>query len=58
MITLYVTIFFQSSMGASITAEQVASKIPADADAAYVRIDKNAIWWVRGKETGMVDIWE
>lgn len=37
--------------------EQVAAKVPADAEAVYVRVDQNTIWWVRGNEDGAVEIW-
>ena len=27
-------------------------------DAAYVRADENAIYWVRGEENGSIRLWE
>ena len=50
-------IIIQSPLGGEITPEQVRAKIPADADKAYVRVDQNTIWWVRGEESGGVIIW-
>lgn len=50
-------IYIQSPMGGNITPEEVAAKVPADADAVYVRVDQNTIWWVRGEEYGAVEIW-
>lgn len=47
----------QSPYGGEITPEQVLARIPADADACYVRVDQNTIWWVRGNESGAVMIW-
>ena len=51
-------IYIQSPMGGNITPEEVAAKMPKGAERAYVRVDQNLIWWVRGDETGSVEIWE
>ena len=51
-------IFIQSPMGGNITPEAIGRKIPADAECAYVRVDQNRIWWVRGEEYGSVVIWD
>ena len=51
-------IYIQSPMGGDITPEQVAAKMPEDAEACYVRVDQNLIWWIRGNETGAVRIWD
>ncbi len=51
-------IFIQSPLGGNITPEAVARKVPADAECAYVRVDQNLIWWVRGVEYGSVVIWD
>lgn len=29
----------------------------SDADSIYVRVDPNAAYWVKGKETGKVELW-
>ena len=50
-------IIIQSPMGGSISAEAIAAKIPKDADSVYVRVDENMLYWVRGFETGAVNIW-
>jgi len=50
-------IYIQSPLGGNITPEEVAAKMPAGAESAYVRVDQNLIWWVRGDETGAVEIW-
>ena len=31
--------------------------MPAGTESCYVRVDQNLIWWVRGEETGAVEIW-
>ena len=51
-------IIVQSPMGGNITAEEIAAKIPAGADSVFVRVDQNKLWWIKGEETGSVDIWE
>ena len=50
-------IYVQSPLGGNITPEQILAKIPADAEACFVRVDQNTIWWIRGEETGAVIIW-
>ena len=50
-------IIVQSPMGGNITAEKIAAKIPAGADSVFVRVDQNKLWWIKGEETGSVDIW-
>ena len=51
-------IIVQSPMGGNITTEEIAAKIPAGADSVFVRVDQNKLWWIKGEETGSVDIWE
>ena len=50
-------IIIQSPMGGSISTDAIAAKIPQDADSVYVRVDENMLYWVRGSETGAVNIW-
>ena len=52
------TIKFQSPMGGEITPEEIAAKVPKDAENVYVRIDENKIYWVTKQETGSVEIWK
>ena len=28
-----------------------------DAETVFVRVDQNKLWWIKGEETGSVDIW-
>ena len=46
----------QSPMGGSITPEEILAKV-GPADRIYVRVDENKAYWVRGEETGSVDLW-
>ena len=50
-------IIVQSPMGGNITAEEIASKLPKGAETVFVRVDQNKLWWIKGEETGSVDIW-
>ena len=44
-------------MGGEINTDQVIKKLPKGVDCVFVRVDQNLIWWVRGEETGAVEIW-
>ena len=50
-------IIIQSPMGGEITPEQVIAKLPVGVDCVFIRVDQNKLWWIRGEETGNVDIW-
>ena len=51
-------VVIQSPMGGSVTAEEIAAKLPKGTTDVYVRIDENKLYWVRKNgETGSVDIW-
>ena len=43
-------------MGGEITPEDILSRV-GDVDKVYVRLDQNAIYWVKGEETGAINIW-
>ncbi len=51
-------IIVQSPMGGNITAEEIAAKLPDGAETVFVRVDQNKLWWIRGEETGSVEIWD
>ena len=51
-------IYVQSPLGGNITPEEIETKIPEDADCVFVRVDQNKLWWLRGEESGSVDIWD
>lgn len=46
----------QSPLGGSITPEEILSKT-GPVDSVYIRVDENKAYWVRGEETGSVDLW-
>ena len=52
-----VKLVIQSTMGGSITAEEVLAKIPAGAETVYVKPEENKAYWVKGSESGSVDLW-
>lgn len=47
----------QSPMGGNITPEEILAKV-GKADKIYIRVDENKAYWVRGNETGSVDLWD
>ena len=49
-------IIVQSQDGREITPEEIISRV-SKADHIYVRVDHNAAYWVRGEETGKVELW-
>ena len=50
-------VIIQSPMGGNITPDEILAKV-GKADKIYVRVDENKAYWVRGKETGSVDLWD
>ena len=51
-------IVIQSPLGGEITPEQIVAKLPVGVDCVFVRVDQNKLWWIRGEETGNVEIWD
>ena len=51
------TIHIQSMLGGTITVEDIKSRIPADAEKIYIKPEENKAYWVKGGETGDVDLW-
>ena len=52
-----VDIVIQSPMGGEITAEEILAKLPLPVDKVYIRVDQNAAYWVKGDESGAVNLW-
>lgn len=50
-------IYVQSPMGGNITPEEIAAKLPEGTESVFVRVDQNKLWWIKGEESGSVDIW-
>ena len=50
-------VIIQSPMGGNITPEELLAKV-GKADKIYVRVDENKAYWVRGEQTGSVDLWD
>ena len=51
-----VEIIIQSPMGGEITPEEIMSRI-GDVDQVYIRIDQNAAYWIKGEESGAINLW-
>jgi len=50
-------IIVQSPMGGNISDAEIAAKLPKGTETVFVRVDQNKLWWIKGEETGSVDIW-
>ena len=50
------TVILQSPFGGEITVDAVKTLV-GKVDKVYVRIDQNKLYWVKGEETGAIDIW-
>ena len=55
--TAKVNVIVQSPLGGNITTEEIVAKLPEGVDSVFVRVDQNKLWWVKGEETGSVEIW-
>lgn len=51
-------IYIQSPLGGNIMPEEIEAKVPEGVECVFVRVDQNKLWWIRGEETGSVDIWD
>ena len=51
-----VSIIIQSAMGGEITPEEILSRV-GDVDKVYIKVEENAAYWVKGDETGSINIW-
>ena len=49
-------IIIQSQDGREINPEEIIDRV-GEVDSIYVRVDHNAAYWVRGEETGKVELW-
>lgn len=51
------TIHIQSMIGGTITVEEIKSRMPENIEAVYIKPEENKAYWVKGGETGDVDLW-
>ena len=51
-----VEVIVQSPLGGESSYAEILAKV-GEADKIYVRVDQNKAYWVRGEETGDVDLW-
>ena len=49
-------VIIQSPLGGEITEAEILARV-GNVDKVYVRVDENKAYWVRGDETGSVDLW-
>ena len=55
--TAETAVIIQSPDGHEITVDEIISKIGIQVDKIYIRVDKNAAYWVKGEENGSVALW-
>ena len=53
---LVTAVIIQSPMGGEIDVNEILAKV-GPVDKVYVRVDQNAAYWVRGDESGAVNLW-
>ena len=49
-------VLIQSPMGGEISPEAILKKV-GKVDKVYIRVDENKAYWVKGDESGSVDLW-
>ena len=49
-------IIIQSPLGGEITPFAILARV-GEVDKVYIRVDMNKLYWVRGNESGSMDIW-
>ena len=49
--------YIQSVMGGTITPEEVLARLPEGVETVYVKPEDNKAYWVKGEESGSVDLW-
>ena len=49
-------VVIQSPLGGEITPEEIIAKT-GPVDSVYVRVDENKAYWVKGEETGDINLW-
>jgi transcriptional regulator with XRE-family HTH domain len=51
-------VYIESLMGGTITIDEILNRIPSGAKEVYVKPGENKAYWVKGKKTGDVDLWD
>ena len=51
-----VNVVIQSAMGGEIALTEIIAKV-GDVDALYIKPEENAAYWVKGEESGAVNLW-
>ena len=51
------SIVIESKMGSKITTEEILSRLPDGCDTVYVKPEENAAYWVKGNESGVINLW-
>ena len=51
------SIVVESKMGGTITTDEILSRLPDGVDTVYVKPEENAAYWVKGEESGSIELW-
>ena len=51
------SVLIESLLGGTITVEEVLKRVPAGVDAIYIKPEENKAYWVKGDETGSIELW-
>ena len=51
------SVLIESLLGGTITVEEVLKRVPAGADTIYIKPEENKAYWVKGDETGSIELW-
>lgn len=49
-------VIIQSPMGGEVTVYAILARV-GEVDTVYIRTDMNKAYWVKGTETGSIDLW-
>ena len=50
-------VLIESQSGSQITTSDILKKIPAGCESVYVKPEENKAYWVKGDDSGSVDLW-
>ena len=50
-------ILIESKLGGQISTSEIMSRIPAGVDKVFIKPEENKAYWIKGDETGDVELW-
>ena len=52
-----VVVYIQSLLGGTVTVDNILTRIPNGIDTVYIKPEENKAYWVKGEESGDIDLW-